>query len=106
LGLFMQVQIVGMAWYRPETFVGLRDMFEDGDKLHRTYEEWFAAAETGRKSMEAKGIKVFCVDIDPDEFPKWCQANSMKLNAEARNSFSSFVAYEIATGGQSSAAVH
>ncbi|MCD5360309.1 hypothetical protein [Chromobacterium aquaticum] len=93
----MKIQIVGMSWYRPETFAKLRAMFEDGDKLHNTYEEWFAAAEMGRKRMEAKNIKVICVDIDPDEFPKWCKENKMKLNAEARNKFSSLIAYKIAT---------
>lgn len=100
----MQVQIVGMAWYRPETFDRLRAMFEDGEKLHRTYKEWLAAAETGRKSMEAKGVKVVCVDIDPDEFPKWCAANGMKLNAEARNKYGSMIAYKVAisSGGTES----
>jgi hypothetical protein len=46
----MQVQIIGMSWYRPETFARLRAMFEDGNKLHRTYEEWLtdAAASAGR----------------------------------------------------------
>ena len=94
----MQIQVVGMAWYRPETFARLRAMFEDGEKLHRTYEEWLAAAETGRKSMEAKRVRVVCVDIDPDQFPKWCAANGMKLNDEARNRYASMVAYKVAIG--------
>lgn len=93
----MQIQIVGMAWYRPETFAQLRRMFEDGHKLHRTYEEWFAAAETGRKSFESKGVRVFCVDIDPNEFPSWCKAQGLKLNAEARNRYASTVAVNLAT---------
>ena len=102
----MQAQIIGMSWYRPETFARLRAMFEDGNKLHRTYEEWLTDAEAGRKSMEAKGVRVVCVDIDPDQFPKWCTANGMKLNAEARNRYSSTVAYSVAIGGGGSESGH
>ena len=100
----MQVQIIGMAWYRPETFDRLRAMFEDGHKLHRTYDEWFAAAETGRKSLEVKGHRVVRVDIDPDEFPKWCNAKGMKINSAAREAFCNLIAYQIFTSGQSSTA--
>lgn len=102
----MQVQIIGMSWYKAENFDRLRAMFEDGEKLHRTYKEWLVAAETGRRSFEAKGIRVFCVDIDPDEFPKWCKANGLKLNAEARNKYGSHIAVQIATGGSMDPGVH
>jgi hypothetical protein len=102
----MQVQIVGMAWYRTETFAQLRAMFEDGHKLHRTYKEWFAAAEGGRKKFESQGVRVVCVDIDPNQFPEWCKANGMKLNAEGRNKYASFIAYKVATGGQDGGGVH
>lgn len=98
----MQVQVIGIAWYRPETFDRLRSIFEDGDKLPRTYEEWFAAAEKGRKSLEAGGAKVICVDIDPDKFPKWCMANGMNINSQARIRFCNLMAHEIATARQSS----
>ncbi|WP_275270515.1 hypothetical protein [Limnobacter sp. P1] len=102
----MQVQIIGMAWYKPENFDRLRTMFEDGHKLHRTYNEWFAAAETGRKKFESQGVRVVPVDIDPDAFPKWCKANGMRLNADARNKYASFIAYQVATGAQGDESVH
>ncbi len=102
----MQAQIVGMAWYKPENFDRLRSMFEDGNKLHRTYKEWFSAAESGRKKLEAQGHRVVCIDIDPNQFPEWCKANGMKLNAEARNKFSSLMAYKVATGVQDGGDAH
>jgi len=94
----MQVQAVGMSWYKPENFARLRAMFEDGHKLHRTYDEWLTAAETNKKMLEANGTRVFCVDIDPDEFPKWCTAQGLKLDANARNTYASSVAYQMITG--------
>ena len=93
-GMAAQVQIVGMAWFKPENFVRLRAMFEDGDKLHRTYDEWLRAAETGRKAQEVKGLRVVCVDIDPNDFPKWCKAKGMNLNANARMQYASLIAHK------------
>jgi len=88
----MAPQVVGMAWYRPETFDKLRAMFEDGYKLHRTYDEWLLAAESGRKGLEDRGIRVVTVDIDPDKFPEWCKSQGLKLDADARTRFASLVA--------------
>jgi hypothetical protein len=93
-----QVQAVGMPWFRRETFDVLRAMFEDGHKLHRTYDEWLRAAETGRKSMEVKGVRVVCADLDPHEFPEWCKAKGLKLNAHARMEYANSVAYQVLTG--------
>ena len=85
-------RIAAMAWFRPETFAKLRAMFEDGYKLHGTYEEWLVKAEGGRKELEARGVQVITVDIDPDKFPKWCHANGIKLDAEARTRYAIMVA--------------
>ena len=102
----MQVKVAGMAWYKPENFARLLSIFEDSHKLHRTHKEWLLAAETGRKNLESQGFRVVCVDIDPDQFPKWCKANGMKLNAEARNKFASLMAYKIVTGVQDGGGIH
>lgn len=99
------INAVGMAWYKPEHFGRLRAMFKDGHKLHRTHDEWLRAAETGRKSYEVKGIRVVCVDIDPDEFPRWCKAEGLQLDADARMRYANLIAYKVLTGAQSPGAV-
>ena len=94
----MDVHAVGMAWYKPEHFLRLKAMFEDGHKLHSTYDEWRVAAEQGRKTLEAKGVRVICVDIDPDQFPEWCQSQGMKINADARTKFANVYAARMLRG--------
>jgi hypothetical protein len=94
----LQIQVVGMVWYKRENYDCLKTIFEDGDVLHDTYDEWLKAAETGRLSMESKGTRVVCVDIDPIEFPEWCRKNSMKLNAAGRNHYANLEAYKAVTG--------
>jgi hypothetical protein len=95
-----QVQAVGMAWFKPENFVRLRAMFEDGHKLHRTYPEWLKAAEAGCDTFEKRGVTVVRVDIDPDQFPEWCKSKGLQLNAAARTEYANFIAYKTITGVQ------
>ncbi len=89
------ISAIGMPWFRRETFDMLRAMFEDGHKLHRTYDEWLRAAEVGRKAQEVKGLRVMCVDLDPNDFPEWCKAQGLHLNAEARMRYASWRAYQV-----------
>lgn len=102
----MQVKVIGMAWYKPENFARLMAMFEDSNKLHRTYKEWVRDAERRKKEVEVPGVRVVCVDIDPDQFPEWCKTNGMKLNAEARMKYAAFIAHKVVTGVQSSSSTH
>ncbi len=92
------IQATGMVWFKRENFDRLRAMFEDGHKLHRTYDEWLAAAEAGRKAFEAKGGRVVCVDIDPHDFPVWCKAKGKNLDANGRNAYAAWIAYKVLTG--------
>lgn len=102
----MQVKIIGMAWYNPDNFARLIAMFEDGHKLHRTYPEWLKAAEANYKRLSTDGVRVVKVDIDPDQFPKWCKTKGLNLNAEARIAYASFIAHKTVTGVQSSGGIH
>lgn len=93
-----QIQAVGMAWYKREHFERLRAVFEDGHVLHRSFDEWLRDAEKGRKGLEAKGVRVVCVDIDPDAFPAWCAANGQRVNAEGRTKYANLITYKVLTG--------
>jgi hypothetical protein len=93
-----QIQVLGMVWYKRENYEQLKNYFEDGNKLHNTYDEWFNAAEIGRKRNESNGVKVVCVDIDPVEFPKWCKENNMKPNENARTQYVNLEVYKAVVG--------
>lgn len=93
-----QVQAVGMAWFKRENFTRLLAVFEDSHKLHRTFDEWLRDAEIGRKGLEAKGVRVVCVDIDPDHFIAWCKSRGLGINAQSRISYANLIAYKVLTG--------
>jgi hypothetical protein len=83
----MQVSAVGMPWYHEPDYNRLREMFDDGDKLHPTFHEWLQAANLGFERLKSKGAVVEKVYIIPDEFSAWCTARGKGLNAEARMNF-------------------
>jgi hypothetical protein len=88
-------QATGIVWFQPENYARLAAMFEDHLGFNSTYEEWLYAAESRRQSLERAGIKVLCVDIDPDEFPAWCKAMGMRLNAESRKAYTTYIACKL-----------
>ena len=85
------LMIVGLAWYDESDFQRLREMFEDGDALPRTYGEWLKAAMRGLEHEKAKGYHVEKVHIRPNEFSAWCKSNCLSMNAKARISYANEV---------------
>ncbi|MBP2316138.1 hypothetical protein [Azospirillum soli] len=89
----MQVQAVGIPWYRREDWETLKRLFADADKLHDAYDQWLVSAEKLAKHLKAKGMIVEQVPINPDEFANWCGIRRKPLDAKARNDFANeFVA--------------
>ena len=41
----MELQAIGIPWYKRENFNELVKLFDDGHKLHDTYPEWLASAQ-------------------------------------------------------------
>ena len=85
----------GIVWFQPEHYVRLAAMFEDHFGIDSTYEEWLYAAESRRQSLERAGIKVLCVDLDPEEFPAWCLVMGMRLNSESRKAYATYIACKL-----------
>lgn len=86
-GASAPVRATAMAWFRREDFAQIKAMMADGHKLHRTWEQWSAAAESGEKHFQATGVVVIRVLIIPDEFAAWCRLRGRDLDAKARIDF-------------------
>lgn len=90
---------IGIPWYDRAAYLELRTLFSDGHKLPLTYDEWLTKAELTRKAFEAKGARVFRVDIHAHDFAEWCRAKALNLDAEGRNAYAAEVAMRMVTGG-------
>lgn len=83
----LTVRAVGMVWYRREDYPRILQIMADADKLPATWDKWFYRAEKGRRRIEKDGMVVEKVYLDPDEFPRWCEARGLDIDAKARTRF-------------------
>lgn len=87
-----QVAAVGLVWYRKEDYDTARAIMADADLLTLTYEKWRYRAAKTEAELTAKGHKVIRAIIDPTEFPLWCRARGLNVDAKGRNAFASYKA--------------
>ena len=81
--------VVGIAWYRPEQWLALKDFCDDRGKMDPTYETWRRGAEKAMRDLRTKGERVEAVDFDLEEFKIWCSANRKRPIAASRSEFAS-----------------
>ncbi len=85
----MRNVVTGVAWYRREQWMRLREVAADAEELEKTYDDWEAMALDGLRRMHSRGIEPVRVDIDVEELIRWCQAEQRPLDSSARAAFAS-----------------
>jgi hypothetical protein len=85
----MIIRATGMAWYRREDYPRILKIM--ADKLPATYDEWLRGAERGERELKSKGHIIVRAMIDPETFPFWCHTRGLKLDSQARTTFSAWV---------------
>ena len=79
--------VVGVYWIDEEDYPALRGIFDDGDKMPRTWKEWLKMAEEMKRGLESYGHVVMRVRVDPHAFSDWCAVHGTGPSREARKSF-------------------
>jgi hypothetical protein len=83
----MQVSAVGLPWYNRKDFAALRSWFTDGEKFHKTYDEWLRAAEMRESQLRANGHRVVRALIEPEPFNRWCANQGVVPDSNARSKY-------------------
>ena len=78
---------VGAYWIREEDYPALLKIFDDGDRMPPSWNEWLKMAEEMEQGLKAYGHVVLRVHIDPRTFPDWCAAQGMRPGGAARRKF-------------------
>ena len=78
---------IGFARYREEDFERLLEVSIDRSSMDPTYEEWRLNAERAIENFRAVGQKIRRVQIDPDEFLKWCNEQPCAPDGGARSQY-------------------
>jgi len=86
-------KVVGIPWFKAESYDACRAMMSDGVGLPQQYNDWLMHAEALRREAEGAGHHVLKVDIEPKDFFAWCRARNITPDAKARVRFANFVAF-------------
>ena len=78
---------VGAYWIREEDYPALLEIFEDGNRMPPTWQEWLKIAEEMERGLTAYGHVVLRVHIDPKTFPQWCAAHGTTPGGAGRRKF-------------------
>jgi hypothetical protein len=88
----LHAKVAGLVWYRPEHYLTLKELFDDGHRLPKTFESWLEKASHMEAMLHAQGHQTVRAYIDPQKFPQWCRERGMAVDAKGRNAFANFVA--------------
>jgi hypothetical protein len=78
---------VGVYWIKEEDYPALLKLFDDGEKMPRTWKEWLKIAEEMEGGLKAYGHVVMRVHIDPNTFADWCTAHGTNPGRDGRKRF-------------------
>jgi len=90
----VQVSASGIPWYKREDYSEILKVMDDANLLPRDFDSWLKKAEQVKKQLKARGIVPIEAYINPSEFPAWCRARSLNVNAAARLEYANFVAFK------------
>lgn len=79
--------VVGVYWIDEGDYPALLGIFDDGNKMPRTWQDWSKIAEEMERGLKAYGHVVMRVRINPDTFSDWCITQGVKSSREGRKRF-------------------
>ena len=79
--------VIGLAWYRPEQWLRVRDISSDADSLEGSYEEWLRSAEQKLEELSSSGLQVEKVDVHSEQLILWCNERGLEVNGQARSRY-------------------
>lgn len=91
----MQPQAIGVAWFRREDYPRIREIMDDRDTMHVTFDEWEKNAERKLAAFPVPpGVKIVRIVVDPQEFLSAAMRHGFKRNAQGRSTFAAMKAEE------------
>lgn len=85
----MPAGLVGMPWFKRDDYARILQIMQDAHRLPATFDEWRKKAGGGESVLRREGHVVVRAVIDPDDFPVWCRARGLDIDAKARTAFAS-----------------
>ena len=78
---------MGIAWYKPDQWERLREIFIDRKDIEFTYTEWLANAQRAFQQILFSGQSVQKMEVDVEELLAWCKSKGLEVNGKSRSAF-------------------
>lgn len=89
----LPIRATGIPWYRKEDYPRVLRMMIDAHVLPRTYRDWLQRAENVERAIQSHGQIAVRAVLDLDEFPGWCAAHGLNVDAKGRGQYAAWVAH-------------
>ena len=81
------VPVVGIAWYRPDSYERIVTLMADGASFPKTHASWRQKAGRMERELARQGSRTIRVDIDPEAFFAWCEERGLSPDSGARSQY-------------------
>ena len=79
--------VVGIAWYRAESYPRITALMADGASFPKSYDSWRQKAVRMEREFARRGSLTTRVDVDPAAFEVWCRSRNLPPDSAARGRF-------------------
>ena len=80
---------VAVVWYREADWPSIKRDFADGESMHRTFNEWREAAQSGIESMTRRGVQAIPVPLGLEEITQYCAETEQPNTGRTRSQLAS-----------------
>jgi len=78
---------VPCPWYTEQQWKQIKSISLDSNHFDENYGEWLNWARINLERLQKQGLKVERVELNAEEWVKWCKEHHRQLNGESRSEY-------------------
>ena len=79
--------VIGIPWYNKRTWLRMKEICEDTENFHTSYQLWLASADKSIVLCTNRGQTFKRLNIDPTSYAWWCENNAFKRDKKSRRAY-------------------
>ena len=82
-----QLAVVGIPWYSERSWRKMKDISDDQENFHNSYQVWLAHADKSVVILTNRNKPFERLQIDPVSYSWWCENQSIRRDKESRRMY-------------------
>ena len=79
--------VVGIPWYSERSWKKMKEISDDQDNFHDSYQIWLAHADKSVVLLTNRGKPFERLNIDPTSYSWWCKNQSIQRDKKSRRMY-------------------